>query len=74
MLLVGQQEGHPVCKKTKWWYAGVFMCLGQSADLHMAQLMPLPSSSSSSSCSFNKKFDRLQTNIDVYMQKAQLDK
>jgi len=24
------------------WYAGVVMCLGQCADLHMAQLMPLP--------------------------------
>ena len=22
-LLVGQQEGHPACKKTKWWGAGV---------------------------------------------------
>ena len=31
-LLVGRQEGHPACKKTKWW----------GADLHTAQLMPLP--------------------------------
>ena len=23
MLLVGQQEGHPACKKTEWWDAGV---------------------------------------------------
>jgi len=30
-LLVGWQEGHPACKK-----------LMQDADLHMAQLMPLP--------------------------------
>jgi len=22
-LLVGRQEGHPACKKTKWWGAGV---------------------------------------------------
>jgi len=22
-LLVGQQEGHPVCKKTEWWGAGM---------------------------------------------------
>jgi len=22
-LLVGQQEGHPACKKQEWWYAGV---------------------------------------------------
>ena len=41
-LLVGQQEGHPACKKTEWWGAGVFICLERGADLHMAQLMPLP--------------------------------
>ena len=37
-LLVGRQEGHPACKKTEWWGAG----LEWGADLHMAQLMPLP--------------------------------
>jgi len=42
MLLVGQQEGHPACKKTDWWGGGVVVCLEQGADLHMAQLMPLP--------------------------------
>jgi len=42
MLLVGQQEGHPACKKTEWWGAGVVICLERCADLHMAQLMPLP--------------------------------
>jgi len=41
-LLVGQQEGHPACKKTEWWGAGVVICVEQGADLHMAQLMPLP--------------------------------
>jgi len=41
-LLVGRQEGHPVCKKQEWWGAGVVICLEQGADLHMAQLMPLP--------------------------------
>jgi len=41
-LLVGQQEGHPACKKTEWWGAGAVICLEQSADLHTAQLMPLP--------------------------------
>ena len=41
-LLVGQQEGHPVCKKTEWWGAGMVICLERGADLHMAQLMPLP--------------------------------
>jgi len=41
-LLIGQQEGHPSCKKTEWWDAGMVMCLGQGADLHMAWLMSLP--------------------------------
>jgi len=36
-LLVEWQERHPA-----WWDAGLFMCLGQGANLHMAQLMPLP--------------------------------
>jgi len=39
-LSVGHKEGHPVSKKTEWWDAGKVMCLGQGADLHMAQLMP----------------------------------
>jgi len=34
-LLVGRQEGHPVCKK-------LVIGLEQDADLHMAQLIPLP--------------------------------
>ena len=57
-LLVGRQEGHPACKKLEWWGAGIVVaslqlaavcdtfksapCLEQGADLHMAQLMPLP--------------------------------
>ena len=41
-LVVGRQEGHPACKKTEWWGAGVVICLERGADLHMAQLMPLP--------------------------------
>jgi len=41
-LLVGRQEGHPACKKTEWWGAGVVICLERGADLYMAQLMPLP--------------------------------
>jgi len=35
-LLVGRQEGHPACKKLS---GGVLV---QGANLHMAQLMPLP--------------------------------
>jgi len=42
MLLVGRQEGHLACKKTEWWSAGVDIFLEQGANLHMAQLMPLP--------------------------------
>ena len=41
-LLVWRQERHPACKKLEWWGAGVVICLEQGADLHMAQLMPLP--------------------------------
>ena len=41
-LLVGQQEGHPACKKTEWWGAGVVICLDRGANLHTTQLMPLP--------------------------------
>ena len=41
-LSVGRQAGHPACKKTEWWLAGVVVCLKRGADLHMAQLMLLP--------------------------------
>jgi len=42
-LLVGRQEEHPTCKKLSgWWGAGMVICLERGADLHMAQLMPLP--------------------------------
>ena len=48
MLLVGQQEGHLACKKTGWG-AGMVIYLERGADLHMAQLMPLPLTVSCSS-------------------------
>jgi len=41
-LLVGQQEGHPACKKTPSGGVLAWLCLERGADLHMAQLMPLP--------------------------------
>jgi len=49
MLLVGQHEGHPACKKN--WVVGCWHgCLsGWCADLHMAQMMPLPLTVSCSS-------------------------
>jgi len=28
--------------RTEWWDAGVVICVERGADLHMAQLMPLP--------------------------------
>jgi len=45
VLLVGPNLGDrkgiwPV--KTEWWVAGMVICLEQGADLHVAQLMPLP--------------------------------
>ena len=41
-LLVGRQEGHPAYKNLSGWGAGMVICLERGADLHMAQLMPLP--------------------------------
>jgi len=32
----------PASKKTEWWGAGMVICLERGADLHTAQLMPLP--------------------------------
>jgi len=49
MLLVGRQEGQLTCKETEWWDAGMVICLGRGAFLHMAQLMPLPLTTSCSS-------------------------
>ena len=36
-------------QKTEWWSAGMVMCLERGADLHMAQLTPLPLTVSCSS-------------------------
>ena len=47
-LLVGQQEGRPACEKTEW--RGADVCLERGADLHTAQLMPLPLTA----CCFSK--------------------
>ena len=38
---------HPA--KNEWLDGGMVMCLGQGADLHMVQLMPLPLTTSCSS-------------------------
>jgi len=39
--LGGRKSIRPV-KNREWWGAGVVICLEWGADLHMAQLMPLP--------------------------------
>jgi len=38
-----------ISKVTEWWGAGMVICLEQGADLHIAQLMPLPLTISCSS-------------------------
>jgi len=49
-LLVGRQEGHLACKKLSGGVlACVCVCLERGADLHVAQLMPLPLTVSCSS-------------------------
>jgi len=40
-LLVGRQEGHPACKKLSSGVLAWFF-LERGADLHTAQLVPLP--------------------------------
>jgi len=39
---LGGMKGIRPVKKTEWWGAGMVICLEWGADLHMAQLMPLP--------------------------------
>ena len=39
---LGGRKGIRPVKKLEWWGAGVVICLERDADLHMAQLMPLP--------------------------------
>jgi len=42
MLLVGRQEGHLACKKLSGGVLSWLSAWSENADLHMAQLMPLP--------------------------------
>ena len=39
---LGGRKGIRPVKKTEWWGASVVICLERGADLHTAQLMPLP--------------------------------
>ena len=36
------QNNETLTDLTEWWGAGMVICLERGADLHMAQLMPLP--------------------------------
>jgi len=45
--LGGRKGIRPV--KTEWWSAGVVICLERGADLHTAQLIPMPLTVSCSS-------------------------
>ena len=38
----GGRKGIRPVKKPEWWGTGMVVCLERGADLHMAQLMPLP--------------------------------
>jgi len=46
---LGDRKGIRPVKKLDWWGTGVVICLERGADLHMAQLMPLPLTVSCSS-------------------------
>ena len=39
---LGGRKGIRSVKKLEWWGTGMVICLERDADLHMAQLMPLP--------------------------------
>ena len=39
---VGWAAGRASGPKTEWWGSGMVICLERGADLHVAQLMPLP--------------------------------
>jgi len=46
---LGGRKGIRPVKNIEWWGAGVVICLERGADLHMAQVMPLPLTVSCSS-------------------------
>ena len=39
---LGGRKGIRPVKNFEWWGAGVIICLERDADMHMAQMMPLP--------------------------------
>ena len=48
-LLFVAIEYSALLRSGEWWGAGMVICLERGADLHMAQLMPLPLTISCSS-------------------------
>ena len=40
--MLGGRKGIRPVKKLEWWGTGMVICLELGADLHMAQLMPVP--------------------------------
>jgi len=42
LTLLGDRKGIRPVKKLEWWGSGMVICLERDADLHMAQLMPMP--------------------------------
>ena len=44
--------GSSISINYEWWGAGVVICLEQGADLHKAQLMPLPLCKIQIGCTF----------------------
>jgi len=41
MLLTGQQEGQPACKKTEWWDAGVVSVWSEVQICISPSMLPL---------------------------------
>jgi len=66
-LLVGQQEGHTACKKrvVGYWrgYLSGARCK-RGADLHVAQLMPLPLTVSCFGTTEVSQYQKGKTNLD----------
>jgi len=42
LTLLAAAGEHPACENLSGWGDGVVLCLERDADLHVAQLMPLP--------------------------------
>jgi len=60
---------------TEWWGAGVVVCLERGADLHTAQLTPLPLTVSCfKKMSQTDPRDALQTEMDVWCDKLAVDR